>query len=115
MGYDLAMWVGEQPESDAEGVMQLEERFDHYQICEHPLAPEIKDFIHNALTEYPIDDEEAMESSPWRDIPLQRFARGEMIYFTLFSDTTAETLQGIIALGKDAELVVVDPQKQRTY
>ncbi len=115
MGYDLAMWVGEQPESDVEGAMQLEERFDHYQVCEDPVAPEIREFVDRALTDFPIDTEEEMEASPWRDIPLHGVARGDMIYFSLLSDTPPETVNSIIDLGKDAELVVVDPQARRTY
>lgn len=115
MGYDLAMWVGEPPESDAEGTMQLEERFDHYQFCGHPAAPEIRDFIDRALTVFPVDTPEELDASPWRDILLQDSARGDMIYFTLLPSTPPGTIRELIALGRECGLVVVDPQTRCTH
>ena len=112
MSYDVAVWEGEQPSSDAAAASEFQRLYEDSQNAE-PASSTLRGFVdallarHRDLTE--LDDDE-VDDSPWADGPLIGNASGGFIYFSMVSSAADETLPFVVETAKASGLVAFDPQ-----
>jgi hypothetical protein len=116
MSYDLAVWVGPRPASNAEASAEYERRMDAMESAfedtsEPPVvSPEIRGFVDAALARYPELDDDSGPECPWASSPLLGEAVGDLIYFPM-TFSGAEYARDVLAeIAGSLGLVCYDPQ-----
>jgi hypothetical protein len=116
MSYDLAVWVGPRPASNAEASAEYERRMDAMESAfedtsEPPVvSPEIRGFVDAALARYPELDDDPGPECPWASSPLLGEAVGDLIYFPM-TFSGAEYARDVLAeIAGSLDLVCYDPQ-----
>ena len=106
MSYDLAVWEGPLPASDAEAAVEFERRMDAASQEQSPASPLIQQLVTQLTDRWPDDS----ESSPWSDSPLIGNANGTILYLGLRPSHAeagvASVANGAARLG----LICFDPQ-----
>lgn len=115
MSYNLAVWQGQRPNTDAEAMQTFEALFEQYQQAEQfpEPTPAIRRYVEALLAKYPDLDDDNEDECPWSDAPLIDNATGPIFYFGMvFSQ--AETASSFAAsLAKAHGLVCFDPQSNK--
>lgn len=113
MSFDLAVWVGSAPTSDAAATEEFIRRRQVIgQRPKAPPAPQIRNLVEDLLARFPdLDDDDAAETSPWSTSPLIDEAIGDFIYFPMtFSGTRDHGDAVIEIIASHRELICFDPQ-----
>lgn len=84
MSFDLAVWEGERPSSDAAAAEIYERLMDRLEAGDQePPTERISAYVSALLDRWPDIDGDAGEDSPWADGPLIGNASGSFIYFAM--------------------------------
>jgi hypothetical protein len=116
MTYDLAVWEGDRPASDAAaGKYYREHLVPQLAACDPadpvPPTPRIKAYVEALLAHWPDIDQD--EDSPWSASPLMGAAIGSFVYFPVVYTMADETSSFAAALAQKHDLVCYDPQLER--
>ena len=112
MSFDLAVWEGERPASDAEAATVYERIMDALETSEpEPPTPAIAAFVQALLDRWP--DIDVDESSPWSASPLIGDANGSTFYTGVVWSRADEAGEFIAATARAHGLVCYDPQSER--
>ncbi|MGD9956286.1 MAG: hypothetical protein AB7O74_07290 [Candidatus Nanopelagicales bacterium] len=112
MSFDLAVWEGERPASDAAALREYERRMDALETADpEPPTPRITAFVHALLERWP--DIDVDESSPWAGSPLIADASGSTFYTGVAWSRADEAAEFIAATAREHGLVCFDPQSER--
>jgi hypothetical protein len=112
MSYDLAVWEGKRPATNAEALETIAAlRATHERGgTPSPPTPAIRRYVEALLGEYPDLDDDNEEDCPWADAPLIGNAAGPIVYFAMVF-SKAEVASAFAAeLAKEHGLVCFDPQ-----
>jgi hypothetical protein len=112
MTYDLAVWEGEQPDSDeaaAAMFRDLHKRYVDTDVSQPPTA-RLRHFVDVLLARWPDVGDEAGESSPWATGPLVNEAVGPLMYFAMVYGRAREVSDYVPSLAWAHGLVCFDPQ-----
>ncbi|MEH1014831.1 hypothetical protein V6U90_17180 [Micromonospora sp. CPCC 206060] len=116
MSYDLAVWEGDRPASDAEAGAVYERLYRAYVDEGYPTppTPRIRAYV-GALLDRWIDltEDDDEELSPWSTGPLINEASGPFIYFPMVYSRCVEVSAGAARLAEEHGLVCFDPQEGR--
>lgn len=114
MSYDLAVWVGLRPQSDAEASAVYERLMDRMDAGEPDAepSPEIRAYVAALLERWPDITEDEGEDSPWADGPLIGNAFEEAIYFSMVWSRAEEASDFASRLAAEHGLVCYDPQAE---
>lgn len=115
MSYDLAVWEGARPESDAAALdyyVKLMDRLDSGDHDPEP-SPAIRAFVEAMTTKWP-DTEDAWddEETPWADAPVINNAFGSAIYFAMTYSGAERAMPYAAACATRLGLVCFDPQAE---
>lgn len=113
MSYDLAVWEGDQPDSDEAAFAIFRELCDRYleaDLTREP-TPRIKRYAEALLARWPDIDDAAAESSPWASAPLISEAIGPVMYFPMAFSKAEEAGDFAATLAWAHGLVCFDPQR----
>jgi hypothetical protein len=109
--YDLAVWEGQRPASNAAG---LEEYLRLIEWSEEedgtPPTPAIAHYVEALLARWPDIGEPGGEDSPWGDGPMLNNAIGSIIYFSMVWSRADEASAFASDLAAQHGLVCFDPQ-----
>jgi hypothetical protein len=114
VSYDLAVWVGARPRSDADAssvYKQMMERMDGGESEVEP-SPAIRAYVEALLQRWPDITDDAAEDSPWADGPLMANAVGDAIYFSMVWSRAEEASAFASRLADEHGLVCYDPQSE---
>ena len=112
MSFDLAVWEGERPASDAEGAATYARLMDALETSEpEPPTPAIAAFVLALLAHWP--DIDVDESSPWSASPLIGDASGSTFYTGVVWSRADEAGEFIASTARAHGLVCYDPQSER--
>ena len=115
MSYNLAVWQGKRPKTNAEAKKTFETLFAKHQEAEKSPAatPKTRRYVRVLLAKYPDLDDDNEETCPWSDSPLINNATGPILYFAMVF-SKAKTASAFAAkLAKEHGLVCFDPQSNR--
>ena len=114
MSFDLAVWEGPRPRSDAEAaehfddlVAQAEDDTDP-----RPPTPAIAAFVEALAERHPELTAESGDESPWASGPLIGGASGSSLHLNVVWSRAAETAASVADLAADHGLVCFDPQDE---
>jgi hypothetical protein len=112
VSYDLAVWEGDRPGSDAAAGEEFGQLYDRYIGSGDllPPTPRIVAYVRALLDRYPDIDDDAGEDSPWADGPLMGDESGSLLYFPLVYSKCDEASMWAAQLARDHGLVCYDPQ-----
>lgn len=111
MSFDLAVWEGERPVSDAEAAEAYARIMDPLETAEpEPPTPAITAFVQALLAHWP--DIDVDESSPWSASPLMGDASGSTFYTGVVWSRADEAGEFIAATARAHGLVCYDPQSE---
>jgi len=112
VSYDLVIWQGDQPASDAAACEEYKQLYDGYIRSRdlQPPTPRIAAYIGALLDRYPEIDTEAGEDSPWASGPLMREASGALLYLPLVYTQCEEASAWAAQLAQEHGLICYDPQ-----
>jgi hypothetical protein len=115
MSYDLAVWQGERPASDAQAGETFAKLYQQYIGEEHEdaPAPAIAAYVAALLERWPDLDDGDDDECPWADGPLINNARGPIIYFAMVWSKAEEASAYAAALAARHGLVCFDPQSEQ--
>jgi hypothetical protein len=119
MSYDLAVWEGPVPASDAEAGRTYQTLYDCYIATDDATAPteRIAKYVRALLARYPDLtqlDEDAVDDSPWADGPMIRNASGPFIYFGVVTSAAAgPAWEFVVKTVHEHGLVAYDPQLEQ--
>jgi hypothetical protein len=108
VSYDIAVWAGALPQSDADAAAQFAERIDVPPPADLQVNESVQKLVSKLTVRWPEDS----ESSPWSTSPLIGEARGDFIYIPM---TFSGAAQGVIAIANEAArlgLICFDPQDE---
>lgn len=115
MTFDLAVWEGDRPTTDAaasaiyEALMdRIETEFD----AGVPATVRIQAFVDDLLARWPDIDQPDSEDSPWADSPLIANAVGNAIYFAMVWTKADEAAAFVTQVALKHRLVCFDPQSE---
>lgn len=112
MSFDLAVWEGERPASDAEAAATYARIMDALETADpEPPTPRIAAFVDALLERWP--DIDVDESSPWAGSPLMQDASGSTFYTGVVWSRADEAGAVIAATARAHGLVCFDPQSER--
>jgi hypothetical protein len=112
MSYDLAVWEGKRPRTNAEAQETLTTLLARYQEAGEPPGPTdgIRRYVEALLVKFPELDDDNEDDCPWSDSPLIRNATGPLFYFSM-AFSHAEIASAFAAqVAKEHGLVCFDPQ-----
>jgi hypothetical protein len=112
VSYDLAVWDGARPKTDAEAATTFEVLYAQARQAETPAepTPAIRRYVEALLARYPDMDDDNEDECPWADAPLINNAIGPLFYFAMVF-SKAETASAVAAeLARAHGLVCFDPQ-----
>jgi hypothetical protein len=113
VSYDLAVWEGDQPESDEAALTTYRELCDRYlevDLTREP-TPRIKRYAEALLARWPDIDDPAGDSSPWASAPLIEEAIGPVMYFPMVHSRAYQASAFAATLAWAHGLVCFDPQQ----
>jgi hypothetical protein len=112
VSYDLAVWDGELPESDAaaEEVFQQLYRELVKDVEAQAPTPAITAYVEALLERWPDIGEDGGDDSPWSDGPLIGNASGPLVYFGMVFSMADEASSFAAELAQEHGLVCYDPQ-----
>ncbi|WP_210414797.1 hypothetical protein [Microlunatus elymi] len=108
MSYDLAIWEGGRPETDAEATRVYEQLAERMYDGDPP-SERIRGYVEALLQRWPEDQES--EDVPWSDGPLIGNASGGWIYFGIRPARADEVATYAAELAQQHGLVCYDPQE----
>lgn len=115
MSYDLAVWEGDAPVSDAAAQAHYErlmaEMEANFQAPPPPTA-RIEAYVAALLQRWP-DISDADDDSPWATAPLLGEAFGGAIYFPMVWSRAEEASDFAARVAEEHGLVCFDPQTQQ--
>lgn len=110
MSFDLAVWEGERPASDAAALREYERIMDALETGEaQPPTPAIAAFVAALVQRWPDDD----EASPWSASPIIGDASGSTFYTGVVWSRADEAGAFIAETARAHGLVCFDPQAER--
>lgn len=115
MTFDLAVWEGPRPDSDAAAASiyaQLMGRLESEEETPPP-SPAIRTFVDTLLARWPDITEDDGDDSPWADGPMIGNASGDAIYFSMIWSMAAEAAAFVAQVAAEQGLVCFDPQSER--
>ena len=114
MSYDLAVWVGARPRSDADASSLYEQLMERMEVGEPDVepSPAIRAYVEALLQRWPDITDDAGEDSPWADGPLMANAVGDAIYFSMVWSRAEEASAFAARLAEEHGLVCYDPQSE---
>ena len=114
MSYDLAVWVGAPPQSDAAASSVYEQMMERMEAGEPEVepSPAIRAYVEALLQRWPDITDDADEDSPWADGPLMASAFGDTIYFSMVWSRAEEASAFASRLAQEHGLVCYDPQSE---
>jgi hypothetical protein len=114
MTYDLAVWEGARPASDAEGSATFETLYAQYidQGDTEP-TPAIRGYVEALLARWIDMTDDEQDVSPWADGPLIRNASGPIIYFAMRPSVADEVSAAAARMAAERGLVCFDPQRDQ--
>jgi hypothetical protein len=116
VSYDVAVWVGRLPPTDAVATQEFDQRRAAYDATREPADPALLRFISALTRRYPdlteLSDAD-VDESPWAGGPLVDNANGSLLYLALTRSGAAEAIPFIAATAKKRGLVCYDPQEER--
>lgn len=114
MTYDLAVWVGARPGSDADASLVYERLMDQMETggSETDPSPAIRAYVEGLLERWPDITDDAGQDSPWADGPLIGNAFGDAIYFSMVWSRADEASDFASRLAVAHGLVCYDPQSE---
>jgi hypothetical protein len=115
VSYDLAVWEGEQPDSDEaafETFRDLCERYLESDVTREPTS-RIRRYAEGLLARWPDIDDAAGEASPWASAPLIDEATGPVMYFPMVYSQADEASAYAATLAWAHGLVCYDPQRDQ--
>ena len=117
MSYDLAVWVGDLPQTDAAAGAQYAELMDRMEVGHEEREPEpvsdrIRVYVDALLNRWPDITEDEGENSPWADGPLINNAFGNCIYFAMVWSRAEEASEFAAQVAAKHGLVCYDPQSE---
>jgi hypothetical protein len=85
VSYDLAVWEGQQPDSDEAAAAAFEYLCDRYLETEARPEPtqKIRRYVKILFTRWPDTSDDAGASSPWASAPLIDEATGPIVHFPM--------------------------------
>jgi len=117
MSYDLAVWEGPRPESDAVAAVEFARRvsemdrlYDAGQPMTEPSAA-IREFVATVEGRYP-DDEDDPGGSPWAVFPLIGNAVGDGIFIPMTYPGARSARDVVAEIATSQGLVCFDPQEE---
>ena len=114
VSYDLAVWVGAPPRSDADASSVYEQMMERMEAGEPEVepSPAIRAYVEALLQRWPDITDDADEGSPWADGPLMANAVGDTIYFSMVWSRAEEASAFVSRLAEEHGLVCYDPQSE---
>lgn len=114
MSFDLAVWCGERPASDAAAAAVYEDLMDRMEAGEFEMepSPTIRAYVEALLARWPDIDEDAGEDSPWAVAPLMENAFGDAVYFPMVWSRADEASDFAARTAAEHGLVCYDPQRE---
>lgn len=114
MSYDLAVWEGTRPATEAEAVATYERIMARMETGSgvEPTAA-IRGYVAALLARWPDITDPAGEDSPWADGPMSDNADGDAIYFSMVWSRCEEASEFAAQLAQQHGLVCFDPQAER--
>jgi len=112
MSYDLAIWEGERPASDAEAAEVFGQLVDRYleQRVEEPTSPAIRSFAEALFERWPDITVEGSDDSPWSIGPISYENIGTFFYVPMRFDRARAATEVAADLAAKHGLVCFDPQ-----
>jgi hypothetical protein len=112
MKYDMAVWEGERPSTDADGLRIFRKMYDEFMngLVFLPPSERIQCYVESLLQRWPDIGSDAAQESPWADGPLMDNASGDFVYFAMRSGGTRSSADYVAELAGDRGLVCFDPQ-----
>ena len=114
MSYDLVIWEGTPPESDADASLvyaRLTERMESIEPQEQA-SQAIRAYVEVLLHRWPDITTDAGENSPWADGPLIANAFGDAMHLSLVWSRAEEASAYASQLAAEQGLVCYDPQAE---
>lgn len=113
MSFDLAVWEGDRPASDAAAAEIYEQLMDRLEAGDQgPPTERIRAYVSALLDRWPDIDEDGGEDSPWADGPLIGNAFGSVIYFAMVWSRAEEASEYAARVAEQHGLVCFDPQSK---
>lgn len=114
VSYDLAVWTGPKPATDADALREYVRRTDDLEELDDdelaPAVPEIEAFLTETLDRYPPLDDEDDESCPWATGPEPGDVNGDFALITMTYPGARAALDGVVEIAHRHGLVCFDPQ-----
>lgn len=108
MSYEVAVWEGPPPLSDAHAASECERLVGVRDQA--PPTPAIAGFVDALLAKHPDLDRPGGKDSPWNDGPLLAHAAGSLIYFGIKPEMVDDALALVERVATGQGLVAYDPQ-----
>jgi len=112
MSYDLAVWEGTRPKTNADAGKTFEALHAQYQEAEKSPepTPAIRRYVEALLAKYPDLNDDNEDECPWADSPLIGNASGPIFYFAMVYSQAERASEFAAKLAKKHGLVCFDPQ-----
>jgi len=116
MSYDLAVWVGDAPESDAAALVAYTTRMDSMDAAIESVAaadphPRLLAFADALLGRYP-DLDDGDDDTPWADAALKNNIVADVFYFAMAHRRADAAIPYVVDTAEAAGLVCFDPQTE---
>lgn len=113
MSYDLAVWEGHTPSTNADALAIYRRVLARMQASprEEP-TPAIRAYVDALLAKWPDLDEPDGDDSPWNSAPLINEASGDAIYFGMVWSQAEQASEFAVQVAADHGLVCFDPQAE---
>lgn len=117
MSYDLAVWVGQRPQGDAEALREFERLYEEWMArarsdvtIDRSPEPAIQNYVEALLQRWPDIDSDEGDESPWSNGPLIGDASGPLLYFGMVYGMADEATRFAAEVAAERGLVCFDPQ-----
>ena len=111
MSYDLAVWEGTRPNTNAEAGKTFEALMAQEEGEKSPEpTPAIRRYVEALLAKYPQLDDDNEDECPWADSPLIGNASGPIFYFAMVYSHAERASAFAAKLANRHGLVCFDPQ-----